>query len=91
MSKALILKGVSNMRRALLLVLLTPLLALVVPAHPAHAGPAVDVPAAACENLGHDRAWEMSSLTSNMPNDAHLHHTSCHVHLPMSNPADDSA
>lgn len=79
------------MRRALLLMVLTPMAALAVPATPALAGPAVDVPAVACENPGRDRAWAVSSENSNMPNDPHAHHTSCHVHLPMSNPADDSA
>lgn len=78
------------MKRFLFLMFLTPVAALAAPATPALAGPAVDVPTVACENPGRDRARTVSSENSNMPNDAHAHHDWCHVHLPQSNPADDS-
>lgn len=69
------------MKRALFLMLMTPVI-LLVPGTAAFAGPAVDVPSQACDNPGHEVAWAMSSENSNVPSPAHGHHTSCHVHLP---------
>ncbi len=67
------------MRRALCLAVMSPI-ALIVFASAALADPAVELPAAAC-NQGTDHAFVVSSLNSNSPVRPHGNH-GCHVHLP---------
>jgi len=68
------------MRRALCVAVLS-VTALTVSAPVALAGPAVDVPAKAC-NQGTERAYGTANANSNTPVGAHGHHLGCHVHLP---------
>ena len=77
--RKMIPKG-KEMRRALCVAVLS-VTALTVSAPVALAGPAVDVPPAAC-NQGTERAYETANWHSNSPVGAHGHHDGCHVHLP---------
>ena len=66
------------MRRVLCVGVLSVMALIVAPA--ALADPAVELPAAAC-NQGTDQAFVVSSANSNSPVRPHGNH-GCHVHLP---------